>query len=348
MAAMEKGAEMAVWNYSMKPEGLNDVTIKITKCGVCATDIHMINNAWGFSVFPLIPGHEIVGEVVSVGSNVTGFEKGELVGLGCLAQSCEQCPKCTTEQRDNLCPQLKFTYFHTVTDETGEFQHRGGFASYIRTPASKVLKIPAGLDPAEAAPLLCAGVTTFTPLNEFSGNTANLKGKKVGIIGPGGLGHLAVQFAAKMGAETVVIARNAAKKDFAFQLGATGFLVSESKEEMEAAARSFDFIISCISGGELDVHPYINLLAPYGTLHFVGIPDKPLTLDLMSMMFTRRSISASPVGSTQQCKDMLAFAAKNGVKPIIERFPHSKAEEALEKVRSGKIRFRAVLENDLL
>lgn len=122
MAAMEKGAEMAVWNYSMKPEGVNDVTIKITKCGVCATDIHMINNAWGFSVFPLIPGHEIVGEVVSVGSNVTGFEKGELVGLGCLAQSCEQCPKCTTEQRDNLCPQLKFTYFHTVTDETGDLE----------------------------------------------------------------------------------------------------------------------------------------------------------------------------------------------------------------------------------
>ena len=159
---------------------------------------------------------------------------------------------------------------------------------------------------------------------------------------------MAVQFAAKMGAETVVIARNDSKKDFAFQLGASGFLVSESKEEMDAAARSFDFIISCISGGEFDVHPYINLLAPYGTLHFVGIPDKPFTLDVMSMMFSRRSISASPVGSTQQCKDMLDFAAKNGVKPIIERFPHSKAEEALEKVRSGKIRFRAVLENDLL
>ena len=120
IAAMEKGAKMCVWNYSMKPEGVNDVTIKVTKCGVCATDIHMINNAWGFSNFPLIPGHEIVGEVVSFGSNVSGFQKGELVGLGCLAQTCESCPKCTTEERDNLCPQLKFTYFHTVTDETGE------------------------------------------------------------------------------------------------------------------------------------------------------------------------------------------------------------------------------------
>ena len=173
MAAMEAGEKVSVWNYDLKPEGENDVTIKITKCGICATDIHMINNAWGFSVYPLIPGHEIVGEVVSYGSKVSGFQKGDLVGLGCLAQSCEKCPKCTTQQRDNLCPELKFTYFHTVVDETGEFQHRGGFASYIRTPASKVLKIPEGLDPAEAAPLLCAGVTTFTPLNEFSGQACH-------------------------------------------------------------------------------------------------------------------------------------------------------------------------------
>eukprot|EP00438_Fugacium_kawagutii_P020675 Skav217598 [mRNA] locus=scaffold3512:208076:208483:- [translate_table: standard] len=124
MAAMEKGAAMTLWNYDLKPEGVNDVTIKITKCGICATDIHMIENAWGFSVFPLIPGHEIVGEVVSLGSNVTGFSVGDLVGLGCLAQSCETCPKCTSEKRDNLCPQLKFTYFHTVVDETGNSSGR--------------------------------------------------------------------------------------------------------------------------------------------------------------------------------------------------------------------------------
>ena len=347
MAALVEGGEVGKWNYDLKPEGVNDVTIKIMKCGVCATDHHMIDNAWGFSTYPLVPGHEIVGEVVSMGPKVTGFKLGDVVGLGCLAQSCEKCDFCCKE-RDNLCPQLVFTYFGSVKDETGEFQHRGGFASYIRTPYTKVLKIPEGLDPAEAAPLLCAGVTTFSHLMEFSKGTGDLKGKKVGVIGPGGLGHLAVQYAAKMGADTVVIARNDRKKDFATQLGATGFLISESKEEMEKAARSFDFIMSCISGGDFDVHPYLNLLSPYGTLHFVGIPDKPFTLDVKAMVFTRRAMSGSPVGSTQQCKETLEFSAKHGVKPIIERFPHSKAEEVLTKVKEGKVRFRAVLKNDLI
>lgn len=350
MGYLEKGAQATPYEYAPKPFAKMDADIVVTHNGVCATDKHMVDNDWGMSRYPLVPGHEVVGRVLAVGAGVTHLKAGDVVGLGAQCQACDgkaDCEWCTGGL-DNLCAERKFTYMGNTVDETGEHVHHGGFSSFLRTDSRYLFKIPEGIAPEHVGPLMCGGLTVAAPLYEFGKNSFEAKGKKIGVIGLGGLGHMAVQFVAKMGAEAVAISRGTSKKPFASELGATAFIDSTDAEDMKAHAGSFHYLLVCVSGGKFDAMHYIPLLRAYGVLHVVGIPDEPLVLPVMALMFQRITVSSSPIGSSPQMKAMLDFAAAKGVKPIIEVFPHSKANEAMQKVRDGSIRFRAVLQNDLV
>jgi uncharacterized zinc-type alcohol dehydrogenase-like protein len=347
MAALSAKAKVEHYKYPPKPMAKLDADIKVTYTGVCATDMHMIDNSWGLSRYPLVPGHEVVGHVIGVGSDVTALQLGDVVGLGAQAQACGKCELCA-EGLDNLCPDRKFTYFENTVDETGKHVHHGGFSSYLRTDSRYLFKIPEGYGEKYVGPLMCGGLTVAAPLYEFSGNTWDLKGKRVGIVGIGGLGHMAIQFASKMGAETFAVSRGTNKKSFCEQLGATGFIDSADSEAMAAHGGKLHYLLFCVSGGVMDINRYVGLMRPYGILHFVGVPERVENFSVMPLLFQRLTLSSSPIGSSQQMRSMLDFAAKHDIKPIIEEFTHRTANEAIEKIRDGSIRFRAVLKNDLV
>lgn len=347
MAALEEKAQVEPYAYPPKPLAKLDADIRVTYTGVCATDMHMIDNDWGLSRYPLVPGHEVVGHVIAVGSDVTHLKVGDVVGLGAQAQACGECENCKAGI-DNLCPYRKFTYMENTVDETGEHVHHGGFSSYLRTDSRYLFKVPDGYGEEFVGPLMCGGLTVAAPLYEFAGDSWDLKGKRVGIVGIGGLGHMAIQFAARMGAETVAVSRGTKKKEFCDELGATGFIDSSCKDEMTANAGSLHYLLFCVSGGSIDLNQYVGLMRPYGVMHFVGVPDQVENFTLMPMMFQRLTLSSSPIGSSNQMRAMLEFAAANDIKPIIEEFTHKTANEAIEKIRDGSIRFRAVLKNDLI
>lgn len=332
--------------YPVKPLAKTDADIVITYCGVCHTDLHMVDNDWGMSRYPLVPGHEIVGHVVGVGSEVKNLKVGDAVCLGCVAQSCLKCDFCKKGE-DNMCKDRVFTYFGDTNDETGQHRHFGGFGSYMRTDARKLFKVPDGLEEKYVGPLMCAGITTFEPIQHFL-NGVDGTGKTIGVIGIGGLGHLALQFAAKTGATVVALSRGTGKTEFAKECGASYLVDTTSEEAMKEAAGTLDQLIVTIAGGTFDADKYVPLLKPYGNLHFCGVPDAPVSFNIIPIMFGRLTISANPVGGEADTKLMLEFAAKHGIKPIIEEFTHSKANEAIQKVRDGTIRFRAVLKNDLV
>ncbi len=346
MAALEAKANVEEYKYPPKPLAKLDADIRVTYNGVCATDHHMIDNNWGFSRYPLVPGHEVVGHVIAVGSSVENLQVGDVVGLGALAQACGECENCK-DGIDNLCPSRKFTYFENTVDETGEHVHHGGFSSYLRTDSRFLFKIPAGYGEKYVGPLMCGGLTVAAPLYDYAGQRWNLGGTRVGIVGIGGLGHMAIQFASKMGAETFAVSRGTSKKPFCEELGATGFIDSSNDKDMAAHAGKLHYLLFCVSGGVMDINTYVGLMRPYGTLHFVGVPDKVENFSLMPLMFNRLTLSASPIGSSHQMRTMLEFAAANDIKPIIEEFTHRTANAAIQKVREGTIRFRAVLKNDL-
>lgn len=347
MAAMTQKAKVQAYAYAPKPLARNDADIRVTYTGVCATDLHMIDNDWGLSRYPLVPGHEVVGHVIAVGSDVTHVKVGDVVGLGALAQACGQC-ECCADGIDNLCPQRKFTYFENTVDETGEHVHHGGFSAYVRTDSRFLFKIPAGYAEPYVGPLMCGGLTVAAPLYEYAGRKWDLRGKRVGIVGIGGLGHMAIQFAAKMGAETYAVSRGTGKQSFCTELGATGFIDSSNPADMNAHAGKLHFLLFCVSGGVIDVNQYVGLMRPFGTLHFVGVPGRFDNFSIMPLMFNCLSLSTSLIGSSNQMRAMLAFAAENDIKPIIEEFTHKTANEAIHKIRNGTIRFRAVLKNDLI
>jgi uncharacterized zinc-type alcohol dehydrogenase-like protein len=347
MAALEARADVEEYGYPPKPLARLDADIRVTYTGVCATDVHMIDDDWGLSRYPLVPGHEVVGHVIAVGAGVEHLVPGDVVGLGAQAQACGECELCR-DGIDNLCRQRKFTYFENTVDETGEHIHHGGFSSYLRTDSRYLFKVPEGYGEQYVGPLMCGGLTVAAPLYEYAGNCWDLAGKRVGIVGVGGLGHMAIQFAVKMGAETIAVSRGTGKRAFCEELGATGFIDSTDDDELAANAGSLHYLLFCVSGGAIDINHYVGLMCPYGTLHFVGVPDSIENFSVMPLLFDRLTLSASPIGSSAQMRAMLDFAAANNIRPIIEEFTHKTANEAIRKIRDGSIRFRAVLKNDLI
>jgi uncharacterized zinc-type alcohol dehydrogenase-like protein len=329
LAAHAAGAELLPFRYDPGELGLQEVEIGISHCGICHSDIHLISNDWGMSQYPFIPGHEIIGTVKAVGSSVRSLEVGQRVGLGWQSNSCGECEWCT-QGMENLCPLLEATCVH----------RHGGYADRVRANARFVIPIPEALPSEQAAPLLCGGITVYNPLRIHGVNPSS----RVGVAGIGGLGHLAIQFARVFGAEVTAFSSSAAKEEEARELGAHNFVNTRESKAMKEVAGSLDFILSTVSADQ-DWGVYLQALRPTGTLCFVGVPPSPVTVHAFPLISGIRSITGSPIGSPHRLREMIDVAARHGVKAQTERFPMAKANEAIEKVKKNKVRYRAVLAN---
>ena len=329
LAVHAAGAELLPYHYDPGSLGQQEVEIAITHCGVCHSDLHLISNDWGISQYPFIPGHEIVGAITAVGTDVKGLEIGQRVGLGWQSNSCGICEWCTRGM-ENLCPLLEGTCLH----------RHGGYADSVRANARFVIPIPDALSSEHAAPLLCGGITVYSPLRTHCVNPAS----RVGIVGIGGLGHIAIQFARVFGAEVTAFSTSAGKEKEVRDLGANNFVNTRESKAMKEMVGTQDFILTTITADQ-DWGIYIQALRPTGTLCFVGVPPSPVTVQAFPIIAGLRSISGSPVGSPHRLKEMMDVAARHGVKAQTESFPMAKANEAIEKVKKNKVRYRAVLTN---
>jgi len=329
LAAHAAGAELLTFRYDPGELGPAEVEIAISHCGICHSDIHLISNDWGISQYPFIPGHEVIGTVAAVGSAVRWLKPGQRVGLGWQSNSCGECEWCT-QGLENLCPQSEPTCVH----------RHGGYADRVRANARFVIPIPDALTSDNAAPLLCAGITVYNPLRNHGIHPAS----RVGVVGIGGLGHLALQFARAFGAEVTAFSTSAGKEEEARAFGAHRFANTRESKAMKEVAGSLDFILSTINADQ-DWGVYVSALRPTGTLCFVGVPPSPVSLQAFPLIAGMRSISGSPIGSPHRLREMLDVAARHGVKAQTECFPMAKANEAIEKVKKNKVRYRAVLAN---
>lgn len=328
-AAMEAGAALECFSYEVGELGPDEVEIDVAYCGICHSDLSMIDDEWGMSQYPLVGGHEVIGTVAAVGSNVRGLQEGAIVGLGWHSAYCGQCASCS-EGDHNLCPAAEGTIV----------ARHGGFADKVRADAASVVAIPAGMDLESAGPLFCGGITVFNPLVQFGVKPTD----KVAVIGIGGLGHIALQFLNAWGCEVTAFTSSESKRQEVLELGAHKTLNSRDPQEIEAAAGSFDFIISTVNV-KLDWNLYVNTLKPRGRLHFVGATLEPLDLGVFPLVMGQRSVSGSPVGSPATIAKMLEFARIHGIRPQVEVFPMSEINAAFDHLKAGKARYRIVLSN---
>jgi uncharacterized zinc-type alcohol dehydrogenase-like protein len=329
LAAHAAGAELLPFRYDPGTLGLQEVEIGITHCGICHSDLHLISNDWGTSQYPFIPGHEIVGTVNAVGAEVRSLKVGERVGLGWQSNSCGQCEWCTRGM-ENLCQSAEATCV----------KRHGGYANKVRANARFVIPIPEGLPSEQAAPLLCGGMTVYNPLRTHGVNPSS----RVGIVGIGGLGHLAIQFARVFGAEVTAFSMSAAKEAEARELGAHNFVNSRESKAMHETAGTLDLIVSTVNADQ-DWAVFVQALRPTGTLCLVGVPPSPVAVPAFPLISGVRSITGNPTGSPYRLREMLDVAARHGVKAKTERFAMAKANEAIAKVKKNKVRYRAVLAN---
>ncbi len=328
-AAHAAGAELLPYKYSPGALKPNEVEIEISHCGVCHSDIHLINNDWGLSEFPFIPGHEIVGTVSAAGAEVKTLTVGQRVGVGWQSDSCGICEWCL-QGKENLCAKMQGTCVH----------RNGGYASAIRVNAKFAVPIPEKLKSESAAPLMCGGITVYNPIRTYGVNPSS----RVGIVGIGGLGHLALQFARAFGAEVTAFSTSESKEKEALELGAHHFVNTRESKALKALAGSFDFILSTIDADQ-DWSAYVTALRPTGNFCFVGAPDKPASFPIFPLISGMKSITGSPIGSPLLLREMLDVAARHGVQAKTERFPMAKVNEAITRVKKNHVRYRAVLSN---
>jgi uncharacterized zinc-type alcohol dehydrogenase-like protein len=313
----------------------NDVQIEILFCGICHSDLHMARNEWSSvmpTVYPCVPGHEIVGRVVAVGSAVTKFKAGDLAGVGCLVDSDGTCPECKAGL-EQFCPNQTLTYGFPDRHLGGVTY--GGYSDSIVVDERFVVSIPANLNLAAVAPLLCAGITTYSPMKHW-GVT---KGKKVGIVGLGGLGHMGVKFAKAMGAHTVVFTTSPSKVDDAMRLGADEVVFSKDPEAMRKHAGSFDFILDCVSADH-DINAYIQLLTRDGNMTLVGAPEKPLSLVSFGLIIGRKSVSGSPIGGLAETQEMLDFCGEHNITSDVEVIAIQQVNEAYDRLLKQDVKYR--------
>ena len=326
-ATTKAGGKLEPFEYEPGLLRRNQVEIEVETCGICYSDVSMIENEWGFSQFPLVPGHEVIGTISQVGESVTNLKAGQRVGLGWHSGYCLTCPSCLAGNH-NLCAEHEATI-------GGRY---GGFADRVRAQASSVVPLPEGLDAQSAGPLFCGGITVFGPLLQFAVKPTDY----VGVIGIGGLGHMALKFLNAWGCHVTAFTSSEAKQSEALELGAHRAINSRKPEELEALAGQFDFIISTVNV-KLDWNSYLGTIRPTGRLHFVGASLEPLDLAVFPLIVGQRSVSGSPVGSPGAIATMLDFAARHKIAPVIETFPMNKVNDALEHLKSGKARYRVVL-----
>ncbi|HLY18768.1 MAG TPA: NAD(P)-dependent alcohol dehydrogenase [Bryobacteraceae bacterium] len=313
----------------------HDVQIEILFCGICHSDLHSVRNEWSEfmpTVYPIVPGHEIVGRVARVGSAVTGYKPGDLAAVGCLVDSDRTCPRCQAGL-EQFCPNMTLT-FNSPDKHLGGVTY-GGYSASIVVDQRFVLRVPSNLDLAAAAPLLCAGITTYSPMRHWG----VAKGKKVGVVGLGGLGHMGVKFAQALGAHVVVFTTSPNKKEDALRLGAHEVVVSRNADEMKKHAGSFDFILDAVSADH-DIDAYLNLLGLDGNLTLVGAPPKPLGVSAFGLIMARRSLSGSAIGGLPETQEMLDFCGAHNITADVEVIPIQKVNEAYQRLLKSDVKYR--------
>ena len=325
-AAFKPSGQLEPFEYDPGKLG-DEVEIDVDYCGICYSDLSIVNNEWGFTQYPVVPGHEVVGRIAEVGKNVNYFKPADVVGLGWHSGYCMTCSCCLSGDH-NLCQSGQATIIG----------HHGGFAQKVRAKAVSVIKIPDKIDRQSAGPLFCGGVTVFNPLLQFDIKPTD----KVGVIGIGGLGHLAVQFLNAWGCHVTAFTSSPKKKTEALELGARRTINSRDPSQIQAVSGQFDFLISTVNV-KLDWNAYINTLRPKGRLHFVGAVLEPIDISLFPLITRQISVSASPVGSPGTILKMLDFAARHDVKPIIEKYSFDNINEAIARLKSGQAHYRIVL-----
>ena len=326
---------LASTTVARRDPGEHDVQIEILFCGVCHSDLHQARNEWSGvmpTVYPCVPGHEIVGRVTRVGDAVKGFKTGDMAAVGCMVDSDRTCPECLAGL-EQFCPNLTLTY--NVPDKHLGGVTYGGYSESVVVDEGFVLHVPATLDPAGAAPLLCAGITTYSPMRHW-GVT---QGKKVGIAGLGGLGHMAVKFAHALGAHVVVFTTSPGKRDDALRLGADEVVVSRDAGAMQKHSGSFDFILDAVSADH-DIEAYIQMLRRDGNITLVGAPEKPLSVSAFGLIMGRRSLSGSPIGGIRETQEMLDFCGANNITADVEVIPVQKVNEAYERLLRSDVKYR--------
>lgn len=332
-AAQNAKSPLAPWSFARREVGPDDVLIDIAFCGVCHSDIHQVRNEWGGAMFPMVPGHEIVGIVAKVGTNVQNFKEGDRVGVGCMVDSCRECAQCKADLEQFCEKGMSGTYNSFEQDKKTPTQ--GGYSDKVVVTQDFVLSIPDNLPLDAAAPLLCAGITTYSPLRHWKIG----KGHKVGVIGLGGLGHMGVKFAAAFGAETYVITTSPGKAGDAKRLGADGTVVSKDAADMAKHAGSFDFLLCTVAAG-YDPGLYLGLLKVDGTMAVVGAPDKPLNLHLFSVIMGRKTLAGSLIGGIRETQEMLDFCGKHNIVSDIEVINIEQINEAYERMIRSDVRYR--------
>ncbi|MBL7481325.1 NAD(P)-dependent alcohol dehydrogenase [Legionella bononiensis] len=340
-AALQRGAPLQRFDFERREPDANDVAIDILFCGICHSDIHQVNNDWGFSQYPMVPGHEIIGRVTAVGSDVTRFAVGDLVGVGCMVDSCRHCPNCDNHE-EQYCLAGNTQTYNTKDLHSGGVTY-GGYSKKIVVTQDFVLRINKSMDPAAAAPLLCAGITTYTPLKRAQVG----KGSKIGIVGLGGLGHMAVKLAHAMGAYVTVFTTSPNKVDAAKQLGASDVVLSTDEQAMHALANQYDFILDTVSAKH-DMNRYLNLLKVGGQFTQVGLPPEPMELPLLPMIFKRLSVSGSLIGGIKDTQEMLDFCAEHHITADIELIRMDEINTAFKRLEQGDVKYRFVIDMSTL
>jgi uncharacterized zinc-type alcohol dehydrogenase-like protein len=335
-AAKTAGAPIAPFQIARREPGAHDVLVEILYCGVCHSDIHQARAEWGEAIFPMVPGHEIIGRVARVGAQVTKWKQGDTVGIGCFVDSCRECEACRAGEEQYCIPGASFTYNSTEQDKVTPTY--GGYSKQIVVDEKYLLRVPAGLALDAAAPLLCAGITTYSPLMHFGVK----RGDRVGIVGLGGLGHMGVKFAHALGAHTTVLSHSPGKREDALRLGADDFIAARDPQVFEDNKARFDFILDTVSAPH-DYNSYLNLLRLNGTMVLVGIPD-PQVLDARSMIGNRRRLAGSMIGGIRETQEMLEFCGKHNIVSDIELIPMQKINEAYERTVKSDVRYRFVID----
>lgn len=329
-AALKAGGPLMPFEYEAGPLAKDEVEIEVSWCGICHSDLSMIDNDWGLSNYPLVPGHEVVGKIVAKGSGVSHLSEGQVVGLGWYSESCMICPQCMGGDH-NLCK----------TGEQTIVGRHGGFADRVRCHAAWAIPLPDSLDAVSAGPLFCGGITVFHPIVQHDVRPTD----HVGVVGIGGLGHLALQFLSRWGCHVTAFTSSASKAEEARRFGAHEVIDSRDEEALAGVANSLDFLLSTVNA-PLNWDLYINALKPKGRLHLVGAVLEPIPVAAFSLIGNQRSISGSPLGSPATIQKMLEFCERHNIAPMIETFPMSEVNEALDHLRAGKARYRIVLEAD--
>jgi len=326
-AAKEAGGKLNPFKYELPGLGNDQVDIKVLYCGICHSDLSMLNNEWGMTQYPFVPGHEIIGEVVNVGSEVKNIKLKDLVGLGWNSASCMHCKQCM-EGSHHLCETVEGTIVG----------RHGGFADYVRCHWSWAILLPEGIDAKKAGPLLCGGITVFNPIMLAGVKPTD----KVGVIGIGGLGHMALKFLNKWGCEVVAFSSNPDKTNQILAMGATKVINSKDPKQLESIAGSLNFILNT-TNVTLNWNSYLATLAPKGRFHNVGAVLEPMAIPAFSLIMGEKSVGGSPLGSPALTRTMLEFCVRHDIYPIVEEFPLEKVNEAIEHLRAGKARYRIVL-----